>query len=165
MVQQSAAISSNHEVAFGNTSTTTIGSTVDFTALSDGRFKTNIQENIVKWRALGALPRNARHLDEKFNKAIDAHLGNLNMSKVEIEMMKFENAIETYLAQQDYKKLDNEQYFIHKKIDEKLPQIVSYKKRLARYGGSFLKSEIKFTQLIKTTQSLHIAIDNRSTLN
>ena len=40
-------ISGNHEAAFGNTSTTTIGGTGDFTALSDGRFKTNIQENIV----------------------------------------------------------------------------------------------------------------------
>ncbi len=63
----------------------------------------NIQESIVNWRALGALPRNARHLDEKFNKAIDAHLGNLNMSKNDIEMMKFKNAVETYLAQEDLK--------------------------------------------------------------
>ncbi|MEZ4960183.1 MAG: tail fiber domain-containing protein [Saprospiraceae bacterium] len=41
-----AAVSGNHEIVFGNTSTTTIGGTVDFTALSDGRFKTNIQENV-----------------------------------------------------------------------------------------------------------------------
>ncbi|WNW01891.1 DUF349 domain-containing protein [Tenacibaculum sp. HL-MS23] len=77
-----------------------------------------IKESIVNWRNLGSLPRNARHLDEKFNKAIDAHLGNLNMSKVDIEMMKFKNVVDTYLLQEDYKKLDNEQYFIRKKIDE-----------------------------------------------
>ncbi|WP_299159864.1 DUF349 domain-containing protein [uncultured Tenacibaculum sp.] len=78
----------------------------------------NVQENIVKWRELGSLPRNARHLDEKFNKAIDAHLGNLNMSRSDIEMMKFKNTVETYLAQEDFRKLDSEQYFIRKKIDE-----------------------------------------------
>ena len=78
----------------------------------------NVQESIVKWRELGSLPRNARHLDEKFNKAIDAHLGNLNMSRSDIEMMKFKNTVETYLAQEDFRKLDSEQYFIRKKIDE-----------------------------------------------
>ena len=78
----------------------------------------NIKESIVDWRDLGSLPRNARHLDEKFNKAIDAHLGNLNMSKADIEMMKFKNVVDTYVLQEDYKKLDNEQYFIRKKIDE-----------------------------------------------
>ena len=77
-----------------------------------------INEHADKWRSLGALPRNARHLNEKFNKAIDTHLGKLNMSKVDIEMMKFKNVVETYLVQEDYKKLDNEQYFIRKKIDE-----------------------------------------------
>ena len=77
-----------------------------------------IKEHVDKWRALGALPRNVRHLNEKFNKAIDTHLGKLNMSKVDIEMMKFKNVVETYLSQEDYKKLDNEQYFIRKKIDE-----------------------------------------------
>ena len=77
-----------------------------------------IKESIAKWRSLGVLPRNARHLDEKFNKAIDAHLSGLNMSKNDIEMIKFKNVIEGYLSQEDYKKLDNEQYFIRKKIDE-----------------------------------------------
>ncbi|MEM1324069.1 MAG: tail fiber domain-containing protein [Bacteroidota bacterium] len=42
-----ASVSGNHEIVFGNDSTATIGGTVDFTALSDGRFKTNVQENII----------------------------------------------------------------------------------------------------------------------
>ena len=104
--------------------------------VSEGLTLENIQENIVKWRALGALPRNARHLDEKFNKAIDAHLGNLNMSKVEIEMMRFENAIETYLVQQDYKKLDNEQYFIRKKIDETVREMQQLENNLGFFSNA-----------------------------
>lgn len=42
-----ASVIGSHEIVFGNTSTTTIGGTVDFTALSDERYKTNIQENVV----------------------------------------------------------------------------------------------------------------------
>ncbi|MCT4699528.1 DUF349 domain-containing protein [Tenacibaculum haliotis] len=104
--------------------------------VSEGLTLENIQENIVKWRALGTLPRNARHLDEKFNKAIDAHLGSLNMSKAEIEMMKFENAIETYLAQEDYKKLDNEQYFIRKKIDETVREMQQLENNLGFFSNA-----------------------------
>ncbi len=77
-----------------------------------------IQETIEKWRNLGALPRNARHLDGKFNKAVDAHLMNLNLGREEIEMMKFKNVIDNYLVQEDYRKLDSEQFFIRKKISE-----------------------------------------------
>ncbi len=77
-----------------------------------------IQETIEKWRNLGALPRNARHLDGKFNKAVDAHLMNLNLGREEIEMMKFKNVVDNYLVQEDYRKLDSEQFFIRKKISE-----------------------------------------------
>ncbi|WBX74428.1 DUF349 domain-containing protein [Tenacibaculum pacificus] len=96
----------------------------------------NIQDSITKWRALGFLPRNARHLDEKFNKAIDAHLGNLNMSKSDIELMKFKNSIDTYLLQKDFKKLDNEQYFIRKKIDESVKDMQQLENNLGFFSNA-----------------------------
>ena len=85
---------------------------------AEGLSLEDVKDSLIEWRALGVLPRNVRHLDEKFNKAVDAHLGKLNMSREDVEMMKFKNVIETYLAQEDYKKLDNERFFIRKKIDE-----------------------------------------------
>lgn len=91
----------------------------------------DVKESIVKWRSLGLLPRNARHLDEKFNKAIDAHLVNLDMSKADIEMMRFKNTIDTYVSQKDYKKLDNEQYFIRKKIDESVKDMQQLENNLS----------------------------------
>lgn len=45
----------NHEVFFGNAATTTIGSSVNWTATSDGRFKKNIQENIPGLAFINAL--------------------------------------------------------------------------------------------------------------
>ncbi|MBA6156445.1 DUF349 domain-containing protein [Tenacibaculum sp. S7007] len=91
----------------------------------------NVKEAILKWRELGSLPRNARHLDEKFNKAIDAHLGGLNMSRADIEMMKFKNVVDTYLAQEDYRKLDGEQYFIRKRIDETVREMQQLENNLS----------------------------------
>ncbi|MCG8761784.1 DUF349 domain-containing protein [Tenacibaculum finnmarkense] len=96
----------------------------------------NIKERISQWRALGFLPRNARHLDEKFNKAVDAHLGNLNMSKSDIELMKFKNSIDTYLSQKDFKKLDNEQYFIRKKIDETVREMQQLENNLGFFSNA-----------------------------
>lgn len=91
----------------------------------------NVKEAILKWRELGSLPRNARHLDEKFNKAIDAHLGGLNMSRADIEMMKFKNVVDTYLTQEDFRKLDGEQYFIRKKIDETVREMQQLENNLS----------------------------------
>ncbi|CAL2078904.1 Chromosome segregation protein [Tenacibaculum dicentrarchi] len=96
----------------------------------------NLQERILQWRTLGSLPRNARHLDEKFNKAVDAHLGNLNMSKGDIELMKFKNSIDTYLSQKDFKKLDNEQYFIRKKIDENVREMQQLENNLGFFSNA-----------------------------
>jgi hypothetical protein len=78
----------------------------------------DVKDAIVKWRELGALPRNARHLDGKFNKEVDAKLTQLNLDREEIEMMKFRNVVDNLLAQEDYRKLDSEQFFIRKKITE-----------------------------------------------
>lgn len=95
----------------------------------------SIKESIVEWRELGFLPRNARHLDEKFNKAIDTHLGKLNMSKNDIELMKFKNNIDTYLQQKDFKKLENEQYFIRKKIEESIREVQQLENNLSFFSN------------------------------
>ena len=42
-----ASVSGHHEIVLGNASTTTIGGSVDYTALSDGRYKRNIQEDVI----------------------------------------------------------------------------------------------------------------------
>ncbi|MGG8497493.1 DUF349 domain-containing protein [Tenacibaculum sp. TC6] len=90
-----------------------------------------VQEAILKWKNLGMLPRNARHLNEKFNKTIDAHLNNLNMNRGEIELMKFKNIVEGYLTQEDYKKLDSEQLFIRRKIDENVREMQQLENNLS----------------------------------
>ncbi|WP_299682762.1 DUF349 domain-containing protein [uncultured Tenacibaculum sp.] len=102
----------------------------DFKAL-EGLTVEQVQEYIQKWRALGSLPRNARHLDGKFNKAVDASLAKLNLGREEIELMKFKNVVGGYLAQEDYRKLDSEQFFIRKKITETVREMQQLENNLS----------------------------------
>jgi len=83
----------------------------------------SIKEYINNWKDLGRVPNDKRYIEGKFNKTIDEVLTNLKMSKNDIEMIKFENKLEIINASDDNKDLDNERYFIRKKIDEVKGQI------------------------------------------
>ncbi|CAL2087112.1 conserved protein of unknown function [Tenacibaculum sp. 190524A02b] len=107
----------------------------------------DVQEAITKWKQLGALPRNARHLNEKFNKAIDAHLNKLNMGRADIEMMKFKNVVDGYLAQEDFRKLDSEQLFIRRKIDENVREMQQLENNL-----SFISNATEDNPLVKSVR-------------
>lgn len=97
----------------------------------DIKTEEDVERVLGEWRDLGALPRNARHLDEKFNKAMDAHLEKLDLNRVDVEMMKFKNVVDSYLSQEDYRKLDSEQFFIRKKIDETVREMQQLENNLS----------------------------------
>jgi hypothetical protein len=82
-----------------------------------------IKERIATWKALGRVPYNKRNIDQKFNKALDAAFGRLDLGKKETELIKFENKISAMVSQEDERKLQNEQYFITKKIEETKAEI------------------------------------------
>ena len=75
-----------------------------------------INEKIAEWKTIGRVPYNKRFIDGKFNKAIDALYGKLNMDKAEIELLKYDNKLLT--LSNDKRSLDNEHNFIRKKIGD-----------------------------------------------
>ncbi|WP_460218773.1 DUF349 domain-containing protein [Psychroserpens sp. MEBiC05023] len=77
-----------------------------------------IKEKITAWKTIGHVPQNKRYIDGKFNKALDALFGKLDMDKEKLEMIKFENKLEGLSQPNDTRLLDNEQNFIRKKISE-----------------------------------------------
>ncbi|MFI0429483.1 DUF349 domain-containing protein [Mariniflexile sp. HMF6888] len=83
----------------------------------------SIKEYINKWKDLGRVPNDKRYIEGKFNKAIEDFLTSLKMNRNEVEMIKFENKLDTINTSDDNKDLDNERYFIRKKIDEVKSQI------------------------------------------
>jgi len=77
-----------------------------------------IKEKIAAWKAIGHVPQNKRYIDGKFNKALDGLFDKLDMDRSKLEMIKFENKLESLSQPNDTRLLDNEQNFIRKKITE-----------------------------------------------
>ena len=83
--------------------------------------KTNldlINEKISEWKAIGRVPFNKRFIEGKFNKAIDALYGKLNMSKDDSELLKYDNKLSMWASNDDKRSLDNENNFVRKKIGD-----------------------------------------------
>jgi hypothetical protein len=96
----------------------------------------SVKEAINNWRSLGSLPRNFRHLDGKFNKQVDAMLEGLSIDKKEITMLKFSNVVDGYLADNDVRKLESEQFFIRKKIDETVKEMQQLENNLSFFSNA-----------------------------
>ncbi|OUS00025.1 chromosome segregation protein [Flavobacteriales bacterium 33_180_T64] len=77
-----------------------------------------IKEKIAAWKTIGHVPSNKRYIDGKFNKALDGLFGKLDMDKTKLEMIKFENKLDSLSNSNDTRLLDNEQNFIRKRITE-----------------------------------------------
>lgn len=95
-----------------------------------------INEVIKKWRSFGETPRSVRHIESKFYKHIDKLLEGLSMSKEEIAMLKFKNLVDGYLAQNDGHKLNSEQMFVRKKIDEINKEIQQLENNLSFFSNA-----------------------------
>ena len=83
----------------------------------------DLNEYVNDWRDLGRVPYEMRHIEVKFNKLLDKVVDNSDIEKQDIEMIKFKNLVNSYLEQKNYRKLDSEQLFIRKKIDETVREI------------------------------------------
>jgi uncharacterized protein DUF349 len=78
---------------------------------------------VSNWRDLGRVPYEMKHIEVKFNKLIDKIVAANSIDVKEVEMIKFENLVGGYLEQKNYKKLNGEQLFVRKKIDETVREI------------------------------------------
>ena len=82
-----------------------------------------LKEYVSSWRNLGRVPREMKHIEVKFNKLIDKIAGANSIDAAEVEMIKFENLVTSYLEQKNYHKLNGEQLFVRKKVDETVREI------------------------------------------
>ena len=82
-----------------------------------------IKSKINEWKAIGRVPFNKRFIEGKFNKSLDFLFNKLDLNKAETELLKYDNKLESLNSQEDHKKLDNELFFIRKKVDEAKQEI------------------------------------------
>jgi len=83
----------------------------------------NLKEYVSDWRDLGRVPFEMKHIEVKFNKVIDKIVESSSIEAKDVEMIKFENLVNSYLEQKNYHKLNNEQLFVRKKVDETVKEI------------------------------------------
>ncbi len=88
------------------------------------------------WKELGQVPVKMRHIDSKFNKALDVAYKKLNLDKDEVALMKFKNLIDIYFSQNDIRKLDNEQLFIRRKVDEITKEIKQLENNISFFSNA-----------------------------
>ena len=83
----------------------------------------SIKQNITEWKKIGRVPYNKKNIEQDFNKVLDGLFGKLNLGKKETELIKFENKLNTMVSREDDRVLQNEQFFISKKIEESKNEI------------------------------------------
>jgi hypothetical protein len=98
--------------------------------------KESVLETIDTWKNLGPLPRDVRHLEAKFNKQVDRLFESLSLDKKEVSMLKFINVVDSLLAAEDFRKLDSEQLFVRKKMDELLKEIQQLENNLGFFSNA-----------------------------
>lgn len=82
-----------------------------------------IKESITAWKEIGRVPYNKRFIEQKFNKTLDGLFAKLDLGKKETELIKFDNKLNTLVNREDEQKIQNEHFFISKKIDETKDEI------------------------------------------
>ncbi len=83
----------------------------------------SLKEYVKKWREMGRVPHEMKHIELKFNKLLDKIIDENSIDKQSIEMIKFENLVNSYIEQKNYRKLDSEQLFVRRKMEETSKEI------------------------------------------
>ena len=77
-----------------------------------------ITAKIKEWKGLGRVPYNKKNIEQDFNKKLDDLFEKLDLDKKQIELIKFENKLNSFVSEEDNRKLKNEEFFISKKVGE-----------------------------------------------
>jgi len=104
------------------------------------------------WYKLGTLPNNMHHIEVKFNKTLNSLYSKLDLGEKETALLKFKNIVNNYLSHKNFRKLDGEQLFVRKKIDELTREIQQLETNI-----SFISNADDDNPILK---NVHQNIDN-----
>lgn len=82
-----------------------------------------IKVQIDAWKQIGKVPHTKRFIEGKFNKTLDQLFNKLDVDKTKAEMLKYENKLQALNQAEDDQQLQNEHYFLTKKIEETKAEI------------------------------------------
>ncbi|GHA43961.1 hypothetical protein GCM10007103_26480 [Salinimicrobium marinum] len=82
-----------------------------------------IKNYIEEWKNHGKVPHSKRYIEGKFNKALDQAFEKLDIDKTQTELLKYENKVQALEDADDDRKINNEHYFLTKKVEETKAEI------------------------------------------
>jgi len=82
-----------------------------------------IKDKINEWKSIGRVPYNKRNIEQKFNKVLDGLFNKMDLEKKEVEIIKFENRLSSLDSKEDGQRIQKEEIFINKKINDSKDEI------------------------------------------
>lgn len=95
-----------------------------------------IKDIIGQWKTLGKVSHSKRYIEGKFNKALDQAFDKLDVDKTQTELLKYENRIQALEDADDTRKINNEHYFLTKKIEETKAEIRQLENNLQFFSNA-----------------------------
>jgi len=94
-----------------------------------------IKTQINSWKTLGRVPRNKKQIESDFNDTLDGLFKSLDLNKTEAELIKFENKLDQLSSGDDNRAIDNERFYIQKKVDEIKGEIIQLENNLQFFSN------------------------------
>ncbi len=91
---------------------------------------------IEEWKSYGHVPFNKKHINQVFNKVLDAIFKKLDINKQESELLKYGNKIQELAKQDNERAIANERTFIRRKIDESKNEIRQLENNLQFFSNA-----------------------------
>lgn len=95
-----------------------------------------VKSYIAKWNDIGMVPSNKRYVENKFNRALDQIFNQINISKTDAELMKYQNRLQNLEKADDSNRLFKEQTFLRKKIDETKAELQQLENNLQFFSNA-----------------------------
>jgi len=96
----------------------------------------DVKKYIQEWKQIGQVPQKVRFIESKFNKIIDKLFSKLDMDKKDSVMLRFKNNMDTHIESNNTRKIENEAFFIRKKIDETTKEIKLLENNLGFFSNA-----------------------------
>ncbi len=84
-----------------------------------------IKSKIEEWKTIGRVPYNKRFIEKKFNKSLDAIFKKLDLNKSEIELIKYDNKLESMHNEEDSKKWTTNYSLLRKELMKQSKKSIS----------------------------------------
>lgn len=95
-----------------------------------------VKSYISKWNDIGMVPANKRYVENKFNRALDQIFKQIDISKTDAELLKYQNRLQNLEESDDTQRIYKEQTFLRKKIDDTKAEIQQLENNLQFFSDA-----------------------------